>query len=41
MNVAALNQTSVLQTPRVTTLKDPMSVAVLADIRAMVETAQV
>ena len=41
MNVPALNQTNVLQTPCVPTPRDPMSVAVLLDIRAMVETVQV
>ena len=41
MNVQALKQTSVIPTPCAPTLKDPMSVAVLVDIRVMEKTAQV
>ena len=41
MSVQALKQTSVILMLFVTTLSDPTSVAVLLDIRAMVETAQV
>ena len=41
MNVQALKQTNVILTLFVTTLSGPTSVAVLLDIRVMVETAQV
>lgn len=41
MNAQALEQTTVTPTLCVTTLKDPMSVAVLVVIRVMEETAQV
>ena len=41
MNASAQIQTSVILTPRVTTLKDPTRVAVLMDIGAMAKTAQV
>ena len=41
MNVQTLKQTSAILTLNVPTLSDPTSVAVLLDIRVMVETAQV
>ena len=41
MNVKALKQTNVILTLFVTTLSGPTSVAVLLDIRVMVESAQV
>ena len=41
MNAQAPKQTSVIQTLRVTTLKGPILVAVLMDIKAMVKIAQV
>ena len=41
MNAQALEQTTVTPTLCATTLKDPMSVAVLVVIRVMEETAQV
>ena len=41
MNVKGLTETSVIPTLYVTTLEDPTVVAVLVDIRAMVETALV
>ena len=41
MNAQVLKRTNAIPTLRVTTLKDPIRVVVLMDIRAMVKTAQV